>query len=248
MADPRCQAAHGIRFDWGPEGARRIAGDVLVVVDVLSFSTSVDILVNRGTEVFPSPWHGEQAKALANRHIAELAVPRRKVDPSHPWSLSPAALVDAPPTRRLVLPSPNGSTIASAVECEVVTACLRNASAVGKWLAQAGYGSVAVVAAGERWADGSLRPAVEDLIGAAAVINALTKESDLEPSPEAKVATASLNGTFDVEGAVRGSASALELIDGDQGADVDLAVLVDVSTCVPLARPGGGFVDALRRT
>ena len=78
---------------------------------------------------------------------------------------------------RLVLPSPNGSTVSArlaAAGATVVGVSLRNAAAAAAWVrARAGDGPVAVVAAGERWYDGPLRPAAEDLWGAGAFIAAL---------------------------------------------------------------------------
>ncbi|MDW4906865.1 2-phosphosulfolactate phosphatase [Streptomyces sp. ADMS] len=104
---------------------------------------------------------------------------RRSVSPGPPWSLSPAALRRAPFAARLVLLSPNGSAISAAAgdTTRVVAACLRNATTVGAWLAERGYGTaerpVCVIAAGERRPDGSLRPALEDLLGAGAVVASL---------------------------------------------------------------------------
>lgn len=124
VEDPWGQSRATVRFDWGPAGAARTAspGGFLVVVDVLSFTTAIGIAVERGTAVVPCPWDDGRARALASRERAELAVGRREVSAAHPWSLSPAALRAARVTPRLVLPSPNGSTIAAAVSGVTVVA------------------------------------------------------------------------------------------------------------------------------
>ncbi|WP_199552024.1 2-phosphosulfolactate phosphatase [Streptomyces sp. N35] len=183
------QDAYGVRFEWGPSGARRLAPWVacLVVVDVLSFTTAVDVAVTGGARVLPYAWRDDSAAAYAEERDAALAVGRGAVSEENPWSLSPATLrrADLPP--RLVLPSPNGSTIAAAAPegVEVVAACLRNAPAVGSWLTDEGYGTparpVGVIASGERWPDGELRPALEDLLGAGAVIAALGARDGVSP-------------------------------------------------------------------
>ena len=92
---------------------------------------------------------------------------------------------------RLVLPSPNGSAIAAAAPGVTVAASLRNASAVAEWLSERFRGDVepvSVIAAGERWPDGSLRPALEDLLGAGAVLSALVARTGVSESPEAAAA------------------------------------------------------------
>lgn len=98
---------------------------------MLSFSTSVCIAVERGMQVYPSPWKGTQAEAFAQQHGATLAVGRLEArrDSIPLPSLSPADLLVCPPVRRLVLPSPNGSTIAAALRdshATVIAGCLRN--------------------------------------------------------------------------------------------------------------------------
>ncbi|MCI4063609.1 2-phosphosulfolactate phosphatase [Micromonospora sp. R77] len=239
------QPGSGARFDWGLTGAAELGRvcAALVVVDVLSFTTAVEVAVGRGMRVHPFPW-GEQAADYARRVGAVAAVGRRRTTPEHPWSLSPAALRAAPVVPDLVLPSPNGSAIsaaASATGLPVIAACLRNARAVGRWLQAEGYGSidapVGVVAAGERWPDGSLRPSVEDQLGAASVLDALSDVSG-GLSVEAAMALAALASTPDVAAAVRGCVSGRELIEGGFAADVAVAVQLDVSDVVPVLRQG----------
>jgi 2-phosphosulfolactate phosphatase len=234
------QPGTGVRFDWGVTGAAELARvcAALVLVDVLSFSTSVEVAVARGIRVHPFPW-GDQAQAYADRIGAAVAVGRDDVSSRQPYSLSPTALASAPLVSDLVLPSPNGSAIsaaAAATGLPVVAGCLRNASAVGRWLRGRSYGTpeapVGVVAAGEQWPDGQLRPCVEDLLGAAAVIDALA-DTDALISVEAAVALAALAGVPDIGAAVRGCASGRELSTRGFGADVNLAVDQDCSPVVP---------------
>lgn len=252
MADWFTQAPYGVRFEWGPSGAARLApgGACLVVVDVLSFTTAVSVAVDAGTRVYPYPWRDETATAFAARMDAALAVGRRAVTDAAPWSLSPAALRRAPFTPRLVLPSPNGSAIsatataaASAARSRAVVAgCLRNASAVGRWLAGHGFGTpdrpLTVIAAGEGWPDGSLRPALEDLLGAGAIIAALHAQRPCALSPEAAAACATFQATPDPAAAVTDCASGRELATGGFADDVAVAVEIDASGAVPVLTDG----------
>ncbi|MGC5031439.1 2-phosphosulfolactate phosphatase [Micromonospora sp. DT229] len=235
------QSGAGARFDWGLAGAAELGRvcAALVVVDVLSFTTTVEVAVGRGMRVHPFPW-GEQAAAYAHRVGAVSAVGRRQVTAEHPWSLSPTAMSRAPVVSDLVLPSPNGSAIsaaASATGLPVVAANLR----VGHWLLSQGYGSttapIGVIAAGERWPDGSLRPAVEDQLGAARVLDALSGVAG-GLSVEAAVALAALASIPDVPAAVRGCVSGRELTEGGFAEDVEIAVRLDTSAVVPLLRQG----------
>lgn len=245
MSDWSLQQGYGVRFEWGPVAAGRLAPDVacLVVVDVLSFTTSVSVAVEAGTRVFPYRWRDGTAPGFARDMDAELAVGRREVTSRTPWSLSPAALRTAPFTPRLVLPSPNGSAISAAAgEATLVAGCLRNATAVGRWLADRGYGTeqrpIGVIASGERWPDGSLRPALEDLLGAGAVIAALQEREAGPLSPEAAVARGSFHEGPQAAHAVAGCSSGLELVQGGFAADVAIATDVDSSSVVPVLEDG----------
>jgi 2-phosphosulfolactate phosphatase len=245
------QSGYGVRFEWGAAGAEQLAFEAacLVVVDVLSFSTAVTVAAERGMRVFPYRWRDGTAADFAARVGAELAVGRRAVGPDAPWSLSPAALRRAPFTSRLVLPSPNGSAIAAAADAAttvVVAASLRNAAAVGGWLAGQGFGTaerpVAVIASGEHRADGSLRPALEDLLGAGAVIAALTTATDgrsgKAASPEAAAAAAVFTATRDVRATITDCASGRELTESGYAEDVAIALETTDSTVVPILTAG----------
>ena len=240
-----------MRFDWGLSGAQSLPnpGEVLVVVDVLSFTTAVSVAVDRNVAVYPAPWRDERAGELAKQEDAALAVGRSQVSPTHPWSLSPAGLLAAPFTPRLVLPSPNGSAIAAAVEgVQVVAASLRNADRVGAWLTSSALPArspITVIAAGERWPDGSLRPALEDVLGAGAVISALAPGSEVDLSPEAAAARAMYEQTPSVQRAIENCASGIELIRAGFGEDVEVATQVGAGTAVPVLQ-GQAFLPADR--
>lgn len=247
------QEGYGVRLEWGPVGAARLSRPeaAVVVVDVLCFTTCVSVAVGRGTAVHPARWRDGRAAELATRLGAELAVSRAEVGAKHPYSLSPAHLLAAPPAPRLVLPSPNGSTIAAAARTgTVVAACLRNASAVAGWLTDQGYGTperpVLLVPAGERWPDGSLRPALEDLIGAGAVVAALTDLVAGPVSPEADAARAALAATADVRAALRECGSGRELVERGWPADVEIAAERDADRVVPVLVEGR-FLDRAGR-
>jgi 2-phosphosulfolactate phosphatase len=232
------QGPYGVRFEWGLAGAAALAASssCLVIVDVLSFTTAVTVAVEAGTEVFPYAWRDETAAGFARQNQARLAVGRRAASADSPWSLSPAALRRAPFTARLVLPSPNGSAISAAAasgQATVVAACLRNAHAAGNWLTERSFGTlgrpVTVIAAGESWPDGSLRPALEDLLGAGAVIAALRDQGSGPLSPEAEAARACYETTADPERAVTDSASGRELAQG--GFADDIAIATEANSC-----------------
>jgi 2-phosphosulfolactate phosphatase len=240
------QGEFDARFDWGPAGLASLApAAAIVVVDVLSFSTAVDVATARGASVHPSPWRDAEAAALATRLGAKLAVSRKDADAAHPWSLSPGSLASLAPGDRLVLPSPNGSALsvaAAACGARVFAGCLRNAAAVAAALRKAGS-SVNVIGAGERWPDDTLRPAFEDLLGAGAILAAL---APARPSPEALAAVAAFrDARGDLEARLLACASGLELAARGFADDVRAAAALGASGAVPELR-GAAFADARR--
>lgn len=224
--------------EWGLHGveALRRRVSILVIVDVLSFSTAVDVAVGRGAEVAPFALGDRAAaQAAAARIGATLARPRREAGGD--YSLSPASLRRAPAGLRLMLPSPNGSRLSlAAPETPVLAGCLRNAEAVARRAREiAGDGAVGVVPAGERWPDGGLRPAIEDWLGAGAVIAALGGAL----SAEARLAATAHDAAGDgLEALVAESVSGRELRDAGFGADVGIALERGVSDVAPRLRDG----------
>lgn len=108
------QGAYRLRFEWGAAGAAAVArgADVVVLVDVLSFTTTVSVAVDAGVSVLPHPWDDAGAQTLARDRDAVLAVGRSQAGPGR-LSLSPASIrAAAALPQRLVLPSPNGSALA----------------------------------------------------------------------------------------------------------------------------------------
>lgn len=222
------QANFDVRCEWGKQGILQLAktSDVIIIVDILSFSTCVEIATNRGAIVFPYQWKDKTAKEFAQSLGAELAQKRG----SNGYSLSPASLLQIRNGTRLVLPSSNGATLSLATRrTPTLAGCLRNSQAVA--FAATKYGRfITVVPAGERWTDGSLRPAVEDLIGAGAILSFL--EGHL--SPEAQIAVAAYQSIqSDLGDTIRRCGSGRELIEQGFEPDVDLAIEVNISDCVP---------------
>ena len=244
------QREHGVRFDWGIAGARSVAeqADVAVVVDVLSFTTTLSVALDGGASVIPSRWRDARSARLAREHDAVLAVGRSQAGPGD-VSLSPTTLRRGPVPARIVLPSPNGATIAEHLGT-TATLCLgaglRNARAVAAWLAarhDPDRSTVAVVAAGEEWPDGALRPDVEDLWGAGAVIDHLERAGWSATSPEAAAARAAwLAAADDPLGNLLSCGTGRELVQSGYRADVLVAAEVGARRSGPVLR-GGAFAD-----
>lgn len=223
------QGDFDVRFGWAVSGVEALGGDLIVIVDVLRFTTAVEAANSRGAVVFPYRWRDGSAAAFAESVGARLADGRDALG----RSLSPLSLLTMQVGEAVVLPSPNGSTCARvAVEtgATVVAACLRNATAVGEWIA-ARNGAVSVIACGEQWPDGSLRPALEDLLGAGAVLSRLPGAR----SPDARAAVAAWSDvSTDINSTLLECPSGRELLERGRVNDVQYAAQVDVSEVVPV--------------
>lgn len=155
MSPPEAaQPGFDYRFDWGVDGLEALAAecDVVVVVDILRFTSAVSVAVETGEVVLPGRWQDERD---LDRAAIELGVPF------------------------------------------VLAGAFRNATATARrarMLVESG-GAIGVIAAGAHRAatDRSLRPAIEDLLGAGAVLSALDPSAATAPpacSPDARAARA----------------------------------------------------------
>jgi 2-phosphosulfolactate phosphatase len=225
------QHAFDIRCEWGREGIAHLLADsdAIVIVDVLSFSTCVDIAVGNGAVIYPYAGSAEAATSFAESHRALLA--NRHREAATGYSLAPSSLLTIPHGTRLVLPSPNGSTLSLMTQGKpTFAACLRNAQAVAH-VAQTIGSRLSIIPAGERWSDGTMRVAAEDLIGAGAIIHYLSGTRSIE----AQLAEATfLRFQADLAPVIQQSGSGQELIGRGFATDVDLAVALNQSNCVPM--------------
>ncbi|KRB38514.1 2-phosphosulfolactate phosphatase [Microbacterium sp. Root180] len=198
------QSSYQVRFEWGASGLARLApSDIVVVVDVLRFSSTVIQAVERGEDV-----------ALDGA--------------AHAVSI-------------------NGASVAAAATGLVVLGGLRNAAAIARAVLaeQERRGvrtSIAVIACGERTSrdpDAPVRFAVEDLLGAGAVIAALADLGVDHSSPEAAVAG---EGFRALRGAAKhlltASGSGRELDAAGARDEVLAAAAVDAASVVPVLRDG----------
>lgn len=184
------QSAYDLRCEWGLEGIRQLAptSDAVIIVDVFSFTTAVDIAVSRGAWVYPFYDPEDSAEDFA-RSVGAICAGRNRQDPTA-FTLASTSMQRLPEGAKLVLPSPNGSRLSLATGgIPTFAGCLRNAASVAAAAATLGL-RISIIPAGERWPDGSLRPSLEDLLGAGAILHALSEALPGRRSTEAEAAVA----------------------------------------------------------
>lgn len=179
---PFDQSSYQVRFEWGTQGLARLApADVVVVVDVLRFSSTLADAVAAGRRI----------------PLAEALL----------WSANGASVAAAAVTPDAPLAT-------------VLVGGVRNATAVARSVMtlqerQGARTSVAIVAAGERAPTGELRFAVEDQLGAGAVIDALCALGIDHSSPEAAAAAEAFRALRPgLRHMLIGSGSGRELVEG----------------------------------
>ncbi len=246
-----------VHVEWEAQGAELAAerGDLVVVVDVLSFSTSVTIAISRGTTVLSYSEAEIEQRGGRERLCAETGaeiVSKNRAAPDGGYSLSPASLATIGPGERLIFTSLNGAlcTSAAAAAPAVLVASLLNRSAAASWISAhwlrsegGGQGTqepaarrCTLIACGERWsstagADG-WRPGIEDHLGVGAIASKLSSAGHVL-SVEASMAAETFTSTeSELESVLAASVSGRELIARGFADDVRLAGHLDSVTDV----------------
>jgi len=241
------QAGYDLRFDWGRKAVRDAVGrgDVIVIVDVLSFSTAVAAGVAAGARIYPVATRDQAharayaAKVRATLRTGDLAAPQGR------RALSPLGYEVSEEGNAYVLCSPNGaacSTVATGSPA-VFAGALVNATAVAEAAARAARragAATTVVACGERWTDAGededvLRPALEDALGAGAILRAMRGAA----SPEARICSAGFAAAeAELEALLLACASGRELRERGHEEDVRFSARLDALAVAPCLRDG----------
>jgi len=234
-----------VRLAWGRRGARDAAerGDILVVVDTLRFSTAAATAVHHGALIYPCATEEALYNALAQRVGGEVALHHAAAPTLTRFSLSPRSFLTVELGVRVVLPSPNGSTCAQygsrapALFVGTLINAQAVAGAVSYLLNGARHLNVTVLACGERWRtpdeEGALRFAVEDYLGAGAILSALP----FSQAMEAQVCMTTFRAMRDqVDTALWECESGQELRGKGLGEDVRFAAQLNVYDTAPILR------------
>jgi 2-phosphosulfolactate phosphatase len=212
-------------------------------VDTLRFSTAAATAVHHGALIYPCATDEALYTALAQRVGGEVALHHAASPTSTRFSLSPRSFLAVEPGARVVLPSPNGSTCSQygSQARALFVGALVNAQAVASavWRLLDGNSSlnVTVLACGERWRipdeEGMLRFAVEDYLGAGAILAALPFSQTME----AQVCAAAFRAMRDqLDMALWECESGQELRAKELGEDVRFAAQFNVYDTAPILR------------
>lgn len=211
---PFDQSSYQVRVEWGAEGLARLApADIVIVVDVLRFSSTL-----------------ADAVAAGQRITLENAVQ---------WSSNGAAVAAAAST----------TAAPDALEPIVLVGGIRNAAGVARAVLsvqerQGARASVSIIAAGELTPGGDLRFAVEDQLGAGAIVAALCDVGIDHSSPEAAAAAEAFRALRPgLRHMLIGSGSGRELVEGVASTARMEAVGVRPATTAEAAEPDA--VDAV---
>lgn len=236
------QSPYQCRMDWGERGTIEASNrrDIIVVVDILSFSTTITGAVHHGAIVYPFPKVGD-IKKFGELVDAEVCLGRVEAQVAGAPSLSATSFNESHKGKRFVLSSRNGATCvkASKQDTNILIGSFLNVSSVANVVNKIQKETnlnVTVIACGERWRNTNdesreLRPSIEDYLGAGAILEKLNGTK----SPEAKVCIGAFqNAKSNLSELINDSSSGRELIDMGYPEDVNFSCQVDLFKDVPI--------------
>jgi len=238
------QAPYQCRMDWGVKGVEEASnrGDIIIVIDVLSFSSAVTNALHNGVIIYPFPRTGDinefgklvgaEVCIMERSRARELGLP----------SLSTTSFNKTHGGKKYVLSSINGATCVKVASqsSTILIGSLLNVSAVVE-VANKIQGetnkNITVIACGERWKNKNnvegpreLRPCIEDYLAAGAILEKLEGTK----SPEAKVCiSAFVNSKSGLNELIADSSSGRELIKIEFSEDVEFSCQFDRFNEVP---------------
>ncbi|WP_342562354.1 2-phosphosulfolactate phosphatase [Paenibacillus sp. FSL R7-0345] len=249
------QSPYDLKLDWGQRGARAAAerGDIVIFVDVLSFSSTVVTAVQHKANIYThAPPVNDQVKAYAKELGADIIRGRAEAVRAGGHSMSPLTFSSADYDRNFILCTLNGAacTRIAAQAPALLIGSLLNVSAVAdtanKMKLELGR-AVTVVPCGEKWpdaigAENNLRPGIEDYLGAGLILSRLSGSR----SPEAQICIGALQSSGQRIGElIWESSSGRELRERGFEADVTYCCQMDISYAVPVLKDNR-FVNGLR--
>jgi 2-phosphosulfolactate phosphatase len=237
------QSPSQCRMEWGIRGVEEASnrGDIIIIVDVLSFSSAVINALHNGVIIYPFPRVGEinefaklvggEVCILERARARELGLP----------SLSATSFNETHKGQKFILSSINGATCVKATTKSsiVLVGGLLNVFSVAEVankIQRENNINITVIACGERWNNlnnetRDLRPSIEDYLGAGAILELLNGTK----SQEAKVCiNAYKNSKKEIEELITDSGSGRELLKMGFPEDVKFSCQIDLFKDVPL--------------
>lgn len=249
------QSNYECRVEWGKRGAREAAerGDITIIVDVLSFSSTVVSAVSQGAIIYPYPPNLD-GKKYAHKIGGEYILGRNEAAILGKATLSPISFNQTHANNKYVLCSLNGAFctwIASKVPALLIGSLLnyKSVASVANDLRKKTNTNITIIPCGELWNDireneDGLRPSIEDYLGAGAILS----EIEGSKSPEAEVCIgAYLHSKHRIKDLIWESGSGRELRLKGFEDDVKHCSLLNKYKAVPILKDKC-FVDYLSTT
>ncbi|WP_409271021.1 2-phosphosulfolactate phosphatase [Neobacillus sp. SCS-31] len=245
------QASYPVKVEWGRRGAREAAqrGDIVIVVDVLSFSSTVATALRAGCDIYPYPPHLD-GKAYAVQIGGEYILGRSEAAKLGKATLSPISFTPSHKGKKFVLTSLNGAFctwIADMVPALLIGSLLNAdaAAMAANKIREQIKADITVIPCGEQWNapeenEDTLRPSIEDYLGAGAILSLLEGEK----SPEAEVCIGAFQSAKDrLSDLIWDCGSGRELRAKGFEADVIYCSRLNAFSTVPLLA-GHNFIHA----